>query len=212
MEGHTADSPAVQAILAILIGLGLAASCGLRVFVPMLVMSIAAKAGMLTLSDGFLWLASWPALIAVSLATAIEVGAYYVPWIDNALDTISAPTAAIAGTVLMAAAVAEFDPMLQWSLAVIAGGGTASLVSAGTAATRAVATATTGGLANFLVSTLELAGSLLLSLLALYAPIAGAIVLVLLLIIMFSYGRTRLRTWFWPQAAAAPPKSSADTR
>jgi len=186
----------LESTLAILLGLGLAASCGFRVFVPMLIMGAAARADWLTLSEGFLWLESWPALIALSLATALEIGAYYIPWLDNALDTISVPAATLAGTLLMAAAVAEFNPLLKWSLAVIAGGGSAAAVSATTAAARVAATTTTGGLANFVVSTLEWIAAVVVSVLAIVAPFVAAAVLILAVALALKYGWPVISSWF----------------
>ena len=196
----------LESLLAILIGICLAASSGFRVFVPMLILSIAAKADMLALSDGFQWLDTWPALIALAIATLVEVAAYYIPWLDNALDTLSVPAAAVAGTLLMAASVSEFNPLLGWSLAIVAGGGSAALVSTATSAARAVATATTGGLANFIVSTLELMGSILISVLAILAPVVGVALLLVILVMIISYGRSMLGRWF--RRDSTSPKSA----
>jgi hypothetical protein len=107
------------------VGLSLAAASGFRVFVPMLALSIAANTGHLELSPGFQWLGSWPAVAALGTATAVEVAAYYVPWLDNLLDAIATPAALVAGTVVTAAALGDANPMLRWSLAAVAGGGAA---------------------------------------------------------------------------------------
>ena len=145
----------MDTVLSICIGVGLAAACGFRVFVPLLVMSIAALSGHLTLAPSFQWIATEPALVALALATLLEIGAYYVPWLDNFLDSIATPCAIIAGTIVTASIVTSVDPYLKWTLAVIAGGGAAGLVQTATVATRAVSTTATGGLANFAVSTGE---------------------------------------------------------
>jgi hypothetical protein len=104
-----------------LIGIGLAAACGFRVFVPMLVMSIAVKAGLLDLTDGWSWLGSWTALVALFVATVAEVSGYYIPWFDHLLDTMASPAAVVAGTLATAACISGMDPLLQWSAAIIAG-------------------------------------------------------------------------------------------
>ncbi|MAR11601.1 MAG: hypothetical protein CL681_16790 [Blastopirellula sp.] len=166
--------------LGICVGIGLSASCGFRIFVPMLVMSIAAKAGALTLSAEFAWLESWGAIIGLSVATILEVGAYYIPWLDNALDTVTTPSAAIAGTVTAAACFTEIDPFLQWSLALIAGGGSAGVISTGTTAVRGISTVTTGGFGNFVVATGELLASLFMSLLSIVFSIGAAILAIIL--------------------------------
>src|SRR5919106_151727 len=97
-------------LLSLGIGLGLSAACGFRVFVPLLVMSIAANSGHLSLAPGFQWIASNEALVAFLIATCLEVGAYYIPWVDNLLDTIATPAAIVAGTIITASMVTNVSP------------------------------------------------------------------------------------------------------
>jgi len=170
----------MDVLLALCIGIGLSAACGFRIFVPMLVMSIAANSGHLDLAYGFEWIGSPVALVAFAIATAIEIAAYYVPWVDNLLDTIATPAAVIAGTVATAAAVSDTSPLLQWSLAIIAGGGIAAGVQVATGTLRAASTALTGGLGNSAVSTGEAGGSLLLAFLAVAVPVVAAAVVLIL--------------------------------
>jgi len=186
----------MDSVLAVLVGIGLAASCGFRVFVPLLVSSLAANAGYLELADGFQWLGDWPALAAFGVASVVEVGTYYVPWLDNLLDTIASPAGMIAGAVLFAASVTELDPFLHWTLAVIAGGGAAGIVQGGTVVTRVASTASSGGLANFAVSTFELAAGLLFSALAIVVPVVTIVLLIIVIGCMYFVGRTVLRTFF----------------
>ncbi len=117
-----------------------------------------------------------PATIAFGVATAVEVLAYYVPVVDNLLDTIEVPAAMIAGTVVTAAVVPDMDPTLRWIFAAIAGGGAAETIELATSATRLVSTAATGGMANSVVSTVEVGSAMTLSLLALAIPALAAIV------------------------------------
>lgn len=164
----------MEHIIPLCLGLGLAASCGFRIFVPMLGLSIAVMTGHLHLASGFEWIGTVPALVCFSVATVVEVAAFYVPWIDNALDTIAIPAAIVAGTILTASVVTDMSPLMKWSLAIVAGGGLAGLIQAGTALLRGTSTATTGGSGNFVVATLELGGSLLGTLLAILAPLFAA--------------------------------------
>lgn len=169
----------------VLVGIGLSAACGFRVFVPLLGASIAAVAGYLPLSPDFAWLGSWPALLAFAVATALEIGAYSVPYIDNLMDVIAAPAAMIAGTLLMASLLGDTSPFLKWSLAVIAGGGAAGIVQAGSMALRGGSTLLTGGVGNLLVAALEFAGAVGMTVLALLVPllaIAGFIFVAFLLV------------------------------
>ncbi len=165
----------METILSLLIGIGLSASCGFRVFVPLLVVSIAAHTGHLNLAAGFAWMGSDTALIAFAVATVLEIAAYYVPWLDNLLDTVATPAAIIAGTLITASLVADMSPFLKWTLAAIAGGGVAGAVQGTTVLTRAASSAGTGGLANPILSTVELVGSLMMSVLALVVPVLAAI-------------------------------------
>jgi hypothetical protein len=119
------------------------------------------------------------ALIALGLATALEIGGYYIPWLDHALDTLSSPAAVVAGTLITASVITDMDPFLRWSLALIAGGGIAGLVQGTTVTTRALSTASTAGLANPLVATGELGGAIGTSLLSLVAPFLMASLLLL---------------------------------
>lgn len=171
----------METFLSVLIGVGLAAAAGFRVFIPLLGVGLAARFDVLPLADSFEWMGSTPALITLAAATLLEIGAYYIPWIDNLLDTVATPAAVVAGVVLTAAVITDLDPMLRWTLAIVAGGGTASIFQGITAGTRGISTATTGGLANPLVSTGEAVLSGVLSLLAVLVPVVAAVAVVLLL-------------------------------
>lgn len=154
----------------ILAGLGLAAACGFRVFVPLLVASLAVHAGWLEPSPEFSWLGSTAAVVAFAAATALEVAAYYVPWLDHALDTLASPAAVVAGTVVMASMAVDVDPFVRWTLAIIAGGGMAATVQTGTVAARGASFSVSGGLTNPAVSTMELGGAVVTSALSVLSP------------------------------------------
>ncbi len=141
-----------EVILSIFVGLGLAAACGFRIFVPLLVLSIAALSGHVNLGQSFQWIGTYPALIAFGVATVLEVLGYYIPWVDHLLDTVATPAAVVAGIVVSASVMGNLDPFLRWTLAVIAGGTLAGVVQGGSVLTRAVSTGTTGGLGNPLSS------------------------------------------------------------
>lgn len=165
--------------LPIILGIALAAATGFRVFLPMLIVSGAAYTGHLSLNDSFAWLGTPYALTMLSVAALAEILAYYIPVIDNLLDSLATPAAFVAGTVVSAAVMTDVPPMVKWTAAVIAGGGIASLTQGTTAILRAHSTASTAGLGNPVIATAELGGALLISFLALAAP-AAAIALVIL--------------------------------
>ena len=167
-----------EAVPGLIIGIGLSAACGFRVFVPMLGVCIAALTGHLTLYSGFEWMGTWPALIAFSAATVLEVAAYYVPWVDNVMDALATPAAVVAGIIVTASVFGDVSPFLKWSMAIIAGGGVAAIVQGGTVALRAGSSGTTGGMANFLVSTMELVGAILVTVLAILLPILCLVVVI----------------------------------
>jgi hypothetical protein len=166
-----------ETILAVCIAIGLSAACGFRVFVPLLVMSVAAHTGHIHLGQNFQWMATTPALLTFGLATVIEVVAYYIPWLDHLLDTVAAPAAVIAGMVITASLVTDVSPFLRWTLAVIAGGGSAGIVQGTTMLARGLSFAGTGGLANPVVSTAELGGALVTSILAIVLPIFAVLLI-----------------------------------
>jgi Domain of unknown function (DUF4126) len=168
--------------LSIVLGIALAAATGFRVFLPMLIVSGAAYTGHLQLDNSFAWLGTLSALTMLSVAALAEVLAYYVPVIDNLLDTLATPAALIAGTIVSAAVMTDVPPMVKWTAAVIAGGGIAGLTQGLTALLRAHSTVLTGGLGNPVVATGEFVGALVISFLALAAP-AAAIALVILFLL-----------------------------
>ncbi len=168
-------------VLGVLVGVSLSAACGFRVFVPMLVMSIAVHSGHLNPASGFEWLGSWPALLGFGLATVIEIVAYFVPVVNNALDIIATPAAAIAGTVLTASMVGDLSPVFRWALAAVAGGGVAAGVQVVTASARS-AVAPLG--ASGVVSAAEDGAAVATSVLAVTVPVAAVIVLIILSILL----------------------------
>ena len=187
--------------LSIALGVGLAAAVGFRVFLPMLVMSVAAYSGHLTLSGGFAWLGSAAAIVMLGVAAILEILAYYIPGVDNLLDAIAAPAALIAGTVVAAAVMTDLPPIVKWTTAVIAGGGAAGLTQGLTSLLRAKSTVMTGGLGNHVLATGEWAGALLVALLALAFP-----VIAVALVAVFCWFAIRLvRRLFRKDSPAAPP-------
>ena len=173
--------------MSILIGIALSATCGFRVFVPLLAVNIGTRAKdadgqpLIELAAGFDWLSSDIAMMIFLVAAIFEIGGYYIPWIDNLLDSVASPAAIVAGTLITASFITGMDPWLQWLLALIAGGGVAGAVQATTVVTRASSSVTTGGLGNPIVSSVETSGAFLGSALSiLAAPFAVGIFMLLL--------------------------------
>lgn len=181
-----------ESLLSLSLGVSLAAACGFRVFVPLLVLGVASRQGYVPLGEGFEWMATTPAIASFATATALEVSAFYVPWLDHALDAIATPAAVAAGMVVSASVLGDLPPLVEWTAVVIGGGGVAGLVQGSTVALRAGSGATTGGLANPVVATAELAGSTATSLLAIALPVVALAVVVGFFAVVFAVTRRLL--------------------
>jgi hypothetical protein len=184
----------VDTAIGLLAGLALSAAAGFRVFVPLLLTGLAARLGYLTLTGDMAWLGADAALVALASATLIEIAAYYVPWLDNLLDSLATPVAVVAGVMAWAAVTPELSPLLRWTLAVVVGGGTAGVIQSGTALLRLSSTGLTAGAGNAVVATGELIGAVTLGVLGVLAPVLAALLVgVVLLAIGRAYRRATRR-------------------
>lgn len=163
----------------------MAASVGFRVFLPLFALSLASYFGVWELNANWQWIGSMAALITLGVATLFEIFAYFIPWVDNILDSIAIPLAAVAGTAVMVSTIANLDPVVTWSLAIIAGGGTATAIKGAGASTRLASTATTGGIGNPLVSVVETGTAVVVTAASIFAPILAAFLVVLILGFIF---------------------------
>ena len=172
----------VQIFLSLSLGLGLAAACGFRVFIPPLMMGVGSRLDLYDLEGSFVWVDDTWAIAIFAVATLLEIGGYFIPWIDNLLDTVATPAAIIGGIFVTSASLeGELDPSAQWTLSVIAGGSVSGVIQLGTVATRAISTGTTGGLANPIISLLEAVASILCILISLFLVATIPIVIIFLI-------------------------------
>ncbi len=176
-----------EIITAIALGIGLSASTGFRVFLPLLIAGIAARFGFLPLTESFYWLSGNTALISLGSATIVEIGAYYIPFIDNLLDSISTPLAIGAGTLITASVLPADNELVKWITSFIIGGGASAAVQGGTALLRLGSTGATGGAGNFLVSTGENVAATVTSILTLIIPIIIAILILVSFFFIFRW-------------------------
>ncbi|RED43525.1 uncharacterized protein DUF4126 [Winogradskyella eximia] len=174
-----------ETILSIFLGIGLSASVGFRVFLPLFALSLAAYFNIWELNESWLWIGSTTAVITLGIATVVEIVAYYIPVIDNALDAIAIPLATIAGTAVMVSTVADLSPVITWALAIIAGGGTAAAVKSSASATRLGSTVSTAGFGNPIVSTIETGTSIVMSIISIFIPILAIIVVLFIFYIIY---------------------------
>ncbi len=182
----------METFLGVALGIGLAAACGFRVFVPFLIVGVAARADLVPLAAGFEWMESTSALVVLGAATLVEILAFALPWIDNLIDTIATPVAVLAGAIAMAAVIVDVPPVARWSLALIAGGGVAGTIQGTSVLARGLSTISTGGLGNFVISGVELVGSIGMSLLAVLLP-GIALLVTVGIVVVITRGRARRR-------------------
>lgn len=181
----------LDAFLHVAIGIGLSAAAGFRILIPFLFMSIAANTGYLKLAPEMAWMGSQGAIVAFAIAATVEVLIYFIPVLNDFLDLIEIPLAAIAGTILTATVTSDLDPFLRWSLALIGGGAIAGGTGAVMGFTRLGSTAVAGPMGNIAVSTAESVSSAVLSILAIAAPILVLLVVTVLLFFGFRQAKRR---------------------
>lgn len=171
----------IETLIEVLLGVSLSVAAGFRVFVPLLVLSGASVLAHLNLPTDFDWLETPQALAVFAVASGLEIMGYYIPWLDHLLDLVSTPAAVIVGTVVAASLTPDLSPIAQWTLAIVAGGGSAGLTKGVMNLLRLTSTAASGGLTNPILATIELGVAVTLSVLAVTLPlVAGVVVLVLL--------------------------------
>ncbi|MRT15942.1 DUF4126 domain-containing protein [Vitellibacter sp. q18] len=176
-----------EIILSVSLGIGLAAAVGFRVFLPLLALSVAGYFDVVPLNENWQWLGSLTAIIILGVATLIEIFGYYIPWLDNLLDTLALPLATVAGTAVMVATLTEINPVITWALAIIAGGGTAAAIRGNSAAARLTSSTTTGGVANPIISTVETGTSIVMAVVAIFIPLLAIGLVLLLFFGMFRF-------------------------
>ena len=159
----------------------------------MLVAAIAAKTGVLPLNESFQWLSSWTAIVILGTATVVEILAYYIPMVDNLLDTVSTPLAIGAGTLLLTSVLPIDSELMRWITGAAVGGGSAAVVQSGSALTRLTSTKLTGGIGNPVVATVENVAATGTSILSLIIPFFVLALFLLLVILIFTSLRRRLR-------------------
>uniref|UniRef100_UPI00404A3941 DUF4126 domain-containing protein n=1 Tax=Fulvivirga sp. TaxID=1931237 RepID=UPI00404A3941 len=176
-----------EIIIGLLLGIGLSACCGFRIFIPLLIASVASKMGWISLAENFEWMTSWSAISGFGFASIVEILGYYIPFVDNALDTIAGPVAVIAGTLVSASTMVQLDPTMQWILGIIVGGGTAGIIHAGTSLLRIGSSGATAGLGNALIATGEAGASIFGSIGVILMPIVIGITALIFVVIVSYY-------------------------
>lgn len=171
----------LKTVISILLAICLSAATGFRVSIPFLLISLVSDLGNFQLPADAAWIGTDQALIMFAITTALEVFGYYIPLFDHALDFISTPLAIIAGTYLTGIVAPDMNPLVQWTLAIVAGGGTAGLTKSLLNIFRVGSTAISGGLTNPVLATVELLGAIALTLLAITIPVVGGLLVLVAL-------------------------------
>ena len=169
-----------ETILSICLGIGLASASGFRVFLPMFALSLASYFNIIPLNESWAWIGGIPALISFGVAMIFEIFGYYIPFVDNLLDTVATPLAAVAGFIIMASTVVDISPTMTTILAIIAGSGSASAMQGLTTTTRLASSVKTAGIGNPVVSTAETGTAITLSSLAIFLPIVAVVLVVII--------------------------------
>ena len=181
-------------VIPALLGLGLAASTGLRTFLPLLMLALAARFGWfgVQLNEQMQWLHSDAAVAALGVAAAVEFTADKIPVVDNALSGVGLVVRPLAAALAAGSLFVGVDPLLAAVAGIMVGAPTALAFNAAQGGLRLASTATTGGLGNPVVSLFEDALAFLTALLALLAPVLVPVFLVILAVVVFRIAR-RLR-------------------
>lgn len=194
-----------ETLLDLMLGISLSAASGFRVFVPLLVMSAAAVLGHFDLPTDFNWIETNQALAVFAVASLVEVVGYYIPYLDHILDIVATPAAILAGTLITASVTPDMNPLLQWTLAIVAGGGTAGLTKGASNIIRAISLAISAGLTNPIVATIELVLAVTIAVLAITVPVITGILVVVGLLIAVQ----RLRKFFAKQPVSPSSPDAA---
>jgi len=187
----------VTIIMATLMGISLAAASGFRVFLPPFLLSLAARFNVVWFLDidligtQFEFFTSTLSIVVLGIATVAEFAAFYAPWVDNALDTIATPASIMAGVAMTAIVLEGNDPIIQWAIAIVAGGGVAATIQSATVATRGLSSTFTFGLGNSAVATGENVASVALTLIAILIPFLSALFVLLIVTLLLRMKRKK---------------------
>ena len=186
-----AAGPMQTWVLPALLGLGLASATGLRTFLPLLMLALAAKFEMfgVRLIDQMDWLVSWPAIAALATATVAEFAGDKVPAIDHGLNAIGYVTRPVAGAIAAGSVFWNVDPSAAAIAGLIVGAPAALAFNAAQTGVRVGSTATTGGLGNPFVSLVEDVLAFLTVIVAFLAPIVIPILVIVLIVVVFRLAR-----------------------
>ena len=162
---------ATTLVTGLCMGLALAATCGLRAFLPLFVVSLLSHLGHIELSDGFEWMSSTSAVAGLGAAVLLELLADKIPMVDHVLDTVAVVVKPLAAMIAAASVMTELDPMLSTVVGLVLGGTMAQGVHLVKAKLRLLSSALTATVANPFVSIIEDILALMATILAFLLPV-----------------------------------------
>lgn len=145
----------VTLVASIVLGVSLAASCGLRAFLPLFLVGMGARLGLVDLGDAFEWLGHTPALLALGVGVVCELLGDKIPFVNHVLDLLATPLRALAGMLVLAATIVDMPIWVVALLAIIIGGGVAVAVHVTKSGLRGASTAATAGASSPFHSAVE---------------------------------------------------------
>jgi len=162
------------------LAVALAAAAGLRAWLPLLVAGLLSRLGVANLGASFTWLGSWPALGLLGGATVLEIAGDKIPVVDHALDAVGTFLRPLAGTLAAAATLVHIqDPLVALVVGLVVGAPIALAPHVAKSTLRGVSTGTTAGFANPLLSLVEDAVSLMITVLAFVVPILAVLLVMI---------------------------------
>ena len=182
------------ALFSLFLGIGLSVSVGFRVFLPLFLISLLASLNQnfVTIADDMIWITDPNFMVLFGIAALVEVGVFFVPFLDNKLDRLKIPFSIIAGIILFKSIFLSESNAVNWILSLLIGGGVAGLVSYTIAIVRNITSTTTNGVGNFLVNMAEIIVAILLSITAiLFSPLAFVIAAILIYLMVRSLNRLK---------------------
>lgn len=167
-------------LIAFCLGIGLSAACGIRMFLPLLLIAVNQKFHLLETSYYVDWLDSNLALIILITATLIEISAYYIPLIDHILDVVNVPLVFVAGLLSMASILPDMPLYMDKILGLIVGGSTAVTINGLVGIGRLKSTTLSAGTTNPFYATIENIMTIVITILSFVIPVIIGIIVILI--------------------------------
>lgn len=179
----------IQLLSGLTMGLALAATCGLRAFLPLFAVGCLGATGQLELAEAFSWLQRPVALVGLGVAVVFEIAGDKFPVVDHFLDSAAVFVKPVAAMIASASVMTDMDPMVTAVVGLLIGGTMAEGVHLVKAKLRLMSSALTATIANPFISVLEDVAAVVSTVLAFVAPL-------LIFLLALVAGVIGFRWWF----------------